>query len=127
MRTFSIVGWHGHFEEMPGTADYRHLLDVLPSDIANWRRAEGDADFTPFVTGAGAVRHLSCVKRNDFYTLAIGIDARGLPLTARRAMTIEMINPLTGEVGRKITLGAGQQWVVPQGPQAQLIRGRFVE
>ena len=117
----------GRFEDMPGVGDYRHVLDLLPGDIATWRRAEGDADFTPFVTAGGAVRHLSCVKAKNFYTLSIGIAAQGLALTAQRGMNIQIINPLTGEVGRALTVRAGERIIVPQGPHAQLIRGRLDE
>jgi hypothetical protein len=115
------------FEDMPAITQYRHVLDLLPGDIANWQRAEGDADFTPFITGAGAVRHLSCVKGNDFFTLAIGIEATGLSLAARRAVQFEIINPLTGDVTPARVMRAAERFVLPRGAHAQLIRGKFTQ
>lgn len=115
------------FEDMAGAGDYRHLLKILPRDIANWRHTESDADFAPFVTGERAVRHLCCVKGNEFYTLPIGISAGGLQLQARRDMTIEVFNPLTGKVVLQASIAATQKITLPQGPHAYLIHGRFTK
>jgi hypothetical protein len=120
------------FEDMPGADDFRHLIEILPGDIPNWRRAQGNAAFAPFILPPndpkkhrGAVRHLSCVKQQAFYTLSIGIDSAGVPLRARRGMAIEILDPLTGQISRAMKLRAGEDFVLPPGPGAQLIRGRF--
>jgi hypothetical protein len=117
----------GRLEDMPGAGDYQRLLEILPGDIANWRRAEGDAEFAPFTTGPGAVRHLSCVKDGEFYTLPIGIAAGGLELAARRDLKFDAIHPVTGKVELTRVMRAGEKVVLPQGPHAYIVRGRFVE
>jgi hypothetical protein len=133
----------GRFEEMPGVGDFPTLLKTLPGDIASWRRTEGEADFSPFVTftggqpnkpwtqvpGAksGALRHLSCVKGEAFYTLPIAILPGGMQLEARRGMKFDVIHPLTGGVAQIKALAAGQRVTLEQGPQVWLIRGQFTD
>ena len=134
----------GRFEDMPAVGDFQAIVKTLPGAIANWRRTEGDAEFSPFVTFAddqpnkpwtdvggatrGALRHLSCVEGNAFFTLPIAILPGGVELEARRAMTFDVIHPLTGEIAQQAkTLAAGHRITLAQGPQVWLIRGRFTD
>jgi hypothetical protein len=130
------------FEDMSGIGNYRHLAKILPGDIANWpQRTEGKDTFSPFITFAngqanrwwtevggptsGVVRHLSNVNGDEFYTLPIGILPGGVQLQPRRNMSIQVFNPLTGEVVSEMTPSANQQFTLAQGPQAYLIKGRY--
>ena len=133
----------GRFEEMPAVGDFRAVLKILPGDIANWRRTEGDADFAPFVTftdgkpnrpwteaaGAksGALRHLSCVKGDAFITLPIAILPGGVQLEARRGLKFDVLHPLTGGIAQTETLAAGERFTLERGPEVWLIRGRFID
>jgi hypothetical protein len=131
------------FEDMPGVDAYRDLRAIIPADVANWRRTEGKDEFAPFVTFAGGqrdkwrtevpdaatgvVRHLSCVNGHEFCTLPIGIARGGVELEARRHMTLRVFDPLTGKLVREATLKAAERITLPQGPQAYVIRGRFLD
>jgi hypothetical protein len=132
----------GRLEEMPAVADFGFVRRTLPPDVANWRRTEGDAEFAPFVTFAdgqpnkpwtdvpgaktGALRHLSCDRGEEFYTLPIGILPGGVEIQARRKMTVEIFHPVTGK-SRRAVLVARERTHLPQGDGAYLIRGRFTE
>jgi hypothetical protein len=90
--------------------------------------ADGQADrWRTDVAGAksGAVRHLSCVKEDRFVTLPIGIGSAGLPLSARRDLSLQVFHPLTGDVLQELTPRANEPFTLPQGPQAYLIKGRY--
>jgi hypothetical protein len=130
------------FQDMAGINSFRHLDNILPGDIANWaQRTEGKDSFAPFVTYAngqankfwtdvanptsGVVRHLSNVDGDKFYTLPVGILAGGVQLQARQNMTIQVFNPLTGDVVHESTPSASQTFTLAQGPQTYLIKGRY--
>jgi hypothetical protein len=129
------------FEDMAGVSSYQYLAKILPGDIANWQRTEGDAAFAPFIThcngqpnvpwtsvpGAtnGLLRHLSNVRGKDFYTLPIAIRANGVELEPRQNMTMQAFNPATGEVMHERTPTAGVRFTLPQGPEAYIIRGHY--
>lgn len=129
------------FEDMAGVDNFQHLQTILPGDIANWQRTEGKDSFSPFITYAngqankwwtevgspssGAIRNLSNVKGNEFYTLPIGILAGGVELEPRQNMTIQVFNPLSGEVVYEMTPSAGARFTLGQGPQAYIIRGSY--
>ncbi len=67
------------------------------------------------------------MKRSEFFTLPIGILPGGVELKARRAMTFDVLNPLTATTIRQVTLRARERITLEQGPQAYLLRGRFVD
>jgi hypothetical protein len=130
------------FEDMAGVSQYRHLVDILPGDIANWPQVtEGDHAFAPFITysggqpnvpwpsvpGAttGVLRHLSRINGDRFYTLPIAILAGGVQLQARQNMSITVFNPLNGEVAYEMTPSANQNFTLAQGPQAYIIKGHY--
>lgn len=132
----------GRLEEMPGVSDFAFIKQALPTDIASWQRTQGEDDFAPFITftdgeankprtavpnaKSGALRHLSCVRGRDFYTLPVGIRKAGVELEAKRPMSIEIFHPITGEL-RRAKLIAGERTRLEQGPGAYLIRGRFAD
>lgn len=133
------------FEEMPGIGGFRHLVDLLPGDIANWPNTDGKGPEAPFIsfaggrpdmwwtdldnagnTSDGAIRHFAASKDGRFYTLAIGIRPDGVTLEARHAMTIDVIDLLTGQTIRHTKLDAGRRFTLDAGPGARLIRGRHL-
>ncbi len=131
------------FEDMAGVTDFRHVQNILPGDIANWPRSEGKDALAPFTTYAngqankwytevaspnsGVVRNIANVKGDDFYTLPIGILGGGVELQARQNMTVQVFNPLNGEVVRELTPSATQRFTLEQGPQAYIIRGSYAD
>jgi hypothetical protein len=130
------------FEDMAGVGNYRHLSKILPGDIANWpQRTEGKDTFAPFTTYAndqanrwwtevpgattGVVRHLSSVNGDQFVTLPIGILPGGVQIQPRQNMSLQVFNPLTGEVVAEMTPSANRPFTLVQGPHAYLIKGRY--
>lgn len=130
------------FEDMAGVSNYRHLSKILPGDIAKWpQRTEGKDAFAPFTTYAGGqanrwwtevggtttgvLRHLSNVNGDQFYTLPIAVQSGGVQLAAKQHMSMQVFNPLTGEVVSESTPSANAQFTIPQGPGAYIIKGRY--
>lgn len=56
----------------------------------------------------------------------MGIPGRGVALQARRALRLEVFNPLTGELIVDRTLHAGDRVTLPQGPGAYMCQGVFL-
>ncbi len=129
------------FESKPGVGDFVHLNDILPPDFAGWVRNDGKEAAAPFTTFAngqankwwtevggpttGVVRNTGKIKGHEFITLPIGILAAGVTIEARRDVSFEVYNPLTGQVVLSTSRIAGQQVTLPQGPGAYVIRGVF--
>jgi hypothetical protein len=127
------------FESMAGIDDYLHLAKILPGDIANWQRYTGKEAAAPFITYAngqpnkwwtevasptsGVVDHIGNVNGNRFYTLPIGILGGGVELEAKEDMTIQVFNPLNGEVVHAATPSSGERFTLVQGPGAYIVKG----
>lgn len=127
------------FHAMAGVTNYAHLQNILPPDFSSWVRNDGKeaaAPFTAFANGqancwwpevsaptSGAVRNTGASKGAAFITLPIGILSGGLTLQARRSLRCDVYNPLTGTDVQNLTLKAGQQFALPQGPGAYIIKG----
>jgi hypothetical protein len=131
------------FESRPGVGDYVHLNDIMPPDAASWVRNDGkesSAAFTsycngqankwwPEVSGAasGVVRNTGKIKGGEFIALPIGILAGGVELEARRPMSFQVYNPLTGAVAYNLTKNTGDHFTLVQGPGAYIIKGVFTD
>ncbi len=131
------------FEDMAGAANFGHVKGILPGNITNWQRSDGKDGLSPFTTFAngqanrwwtevgsptsGAVCNIANVKLNQFYALPIGILGDGVELEARQHMTIQVFNPLNGQVVLESTPSANQRFTLVQGPEAYLIRGSYAD
>ncbi|WP_428938604.1 hypothetical protein [Fontivita pretiosa] len=130
------------FEDKPGVGSFWHLHRLLAGDIANWTRNDGleaAAPFTVFANGqpnkywwqgianptSGVSGNLSTIRDDRFYTLPMGILPGGAELQARRDMTFQLFNPLTGQVVLETTKRAGERFTIAQGPQAYIVKGTF--
>jgi hypothetical protein len=129
------------FEDTAGIDAFRHLRHILPPDLASWTRNDGiepSAPFTVFCDGQpnrywpdmnrptnGCVRNIGGTSRNLFVSLPMGILGGGATLEARRAVSFEVLNPLTGVVVTKLTLNAGKTFTLPHGPGAYLLKGEM--
>ena len=127
------------FEEMPGIDRFQHILRLLPPDLPNWERNDGQearAPFTVFADGKpnryrpevasardGCVRNTGSRKDDRFLCVPIGIRGDGLQLQAREEMQFTAYNPLTGEAVESATLRSGERVTLPPGPGALLILG----
>lgn len=129
------------FEEVPGITAFEHLRRILPPDLSNWTRNDGVEPMAPFtvlcndepnhywpdVTAPthGCVRNIGSSKGDQFVCLPMGILAGGVTLEARRDVSLEVFNPLTGAVVTNATLNAGNRFTLPQGPGAYILKGHF--
>jgi hypothetical protein len=118
-------------------AGLRQMKAYVPPDLANWTRFRHDTPGHPFVTYAGATRGavrrdrsgdgpaevIASVSGDRFFAAAVGV-INEITLEARRAMTVEVIHPLTGEVIERATLAAGEQ-LRPRPLSVLVIRGAF--
>jgi len=128
------------FEETPGIGDYRHLMDILPSDLPNWKRHDGrekESPFTVFADGNanrfwpevpdsrdGCVRMIGSRAGDRFVCVPIGIRENGLQVQAREPVRFKVFDPLTGKVIMTTELTAGGQRRLPQGPGGLIILGQ---
>ncbi len=131
----SNAGVQGYvrFEDTAGINAFQHLRQILPPDLASWKRDDGlepDAPFTVFCNGQpdhywpevnqptnGCDRNIGSSKGNHFVCLPMGILVVGVTLEARRDLQFDVFNPLTGSVVSNLTLNAGQDFTLPQGPE----------
>ncbi len=123
--------------------DFVHLDEILAPDLSSWVRNDGRETSAPFTTycngqpnkwwpevgGAttGVVRNTGSIKGNSFYTYPIGIRPDGVEMEARRLVSFQVYNPLTGEIVASMTRNAGERFTLPQGPRAYIIKGVFGE
>lgn len=128
------------FEQTPAIQDFRHLQEILPPDLPNWRRNDGkqkEAPFTVFAGGQanryapevaasrdGCVRNIGSRKGDHFVCIPIGIRAGGLQIEARENLEFEAIDPLTGKVVRSATMKTGERLVLAAGAGGLILKGR---
>jgi hypothetical protein len=131
------------FDDSAGINAYRHVRQILPPDLANWVRNDGlepSAPFTVFCNGQpnqywphvnrptnGCVRNIGGIKGEAFVCFPMGILDGGVTLQARRPAQFQVYNPLTGAVVSNLTLNAGSQFTLPQGPGACILKGDFLD
>lgn len=127
------------FEDTPAITQFRHLHEVLPADLPNWRRNDGKestAPFTVFAAGKpncywpevpasrdGCVRNIGGRKDNRFVCVPIGIRPEGVRLEAREDLHLAVIDPLTGRSMRSAHLKAGEELLLPTGAGAFILTG----
>jgi hypothetical protein len=130
------------FEETPAITEFRHLQNILPSDLSGWRRNDGkekDAPFTVFAGGKpnryapevpgspdGCVRNIGSRKDARFVCVPIGIRAGGLQLEAREELEFDSFDPLTGKKLGTARMKAGEQFVLPRGDGGLILVGRRI-
>jgi hypothetical protein len=131
------------FEDTPAIADFRHLRTILPGDLANWQRNDGDGEGAALTTFAGgqadrtwdAVPHATdgCVrmaqsrKGERFVCVPTGIRPGGLELEARTALGFRVYDPLTGKGAGAWVLRQGERCRLPAGAGGWLLVGRVRE
>jgi hypothetical protein len=129
------------FEDTPGVDAFQFIRRILPGDLASWERNDGREptapltafcnsqpnQYWPDVSGAtnGCHRNIGSVKGDEFVCFPMGILEGGVVLQARRPVELQVFNPLTGLVVTELTLGAGDQFTLPRGPGAYILKGRF--
>ena len=128
------------FESTPAIQDFRHLPEILPPDLPNWRRNDGKEKAAPFTVFAGnqpnryapevpaspdgCVRNIGGRKDDRFVCVPIGIRTGGLPIEARENLEFDAIDPLTGKVVRSAKMKTGERLVLPAGAGALILKGR---
>jgi hypothetical protein len=136
------AGGEKRSETSAGINAYRFIRQILPPDLASWRRNDGLEPAAPLTVYCdnrpnrywsevnhptdGCVRNTGSVKGAEFVCLSMGILGGGLTLQARRPVQFHVINPLTGAPVSNQTLAVGDRCTIPQGPGAYICRGRFL-
>jgi hypothetical protein len=134
-------GEETRFENTAGAGSFHRIRTLLPGDLPNWTRNDGlepAAPFTVFAGGRadaywsavpgatdGCVRNTGSVQGQNFLCLPIGIQAGGVTLKARRACTVEAIDPLRGKVVVQTNLHAADSFKLPQGQGFYLLKGAW--
>lgn len=129
---------------MAGIDAYKALKTVVPQDLVSWTRkagTEADAPFRfyavdsggnlvadqywPRVAGAqaGTVRFFGQVNGTRFFVFAFGILNR-VPVEARRALDVDIVDPMTGAILLHKTLAAGERLDVT-GKPALVLKGQY--
>jgi len=118
-------------------AGLRAMKGYVPGDLANWSHYRHDAPEGPFVVFAGPARDavrpdmsqdgpaetLAAVQGERFFAAAFGV-VNELRLEARRALEVDVLHPLTGEVLERRTLKAGEV-IAPRPLAFVVLRGTF--
>jgi len=128
------------FEETASIRDFRHLPEILPPDLAGWRRNDGkqkEAPFTVFAGGQpnrytlevaeskdGCVRNIGSRKEDRFVCVPIGIREGGLQIEVREDVEFDVIDPLTAKTVRSAKMKAGERMVLPAGAGGLILKGR---
>ena len=108
------------------TAGIQALRGLLPATLPNWAVHNAHWASAPFQADdlEAFVRNYCATQGNDFVCLPIGIT-RPVRLTARRAMTVRVHEPLTATVLQEVTLTAGQALDLPASRPAAVLIGRW--
>ncbi len=131
------------FQDTAGINAYQYLRQLLPGDLASWVRNDGiesAAPFTVYCNGQanrywpdvsspadGCDRNIGSAKDKQFICLPMGILGGGLTLEARRPVSFQAINPLTGAVVYNFAINTGNRVTLQQGPGAYIIKGTFLD
>lgn len=124
------------FESMAGVDDFASIRHILPGDVASWTRNDGKEAAAPFTVYAGdqadrywpevgsndgCVRNIGARKGTSFVALPMGIRPDGLTLAAREPLSFKVYHPLTGALVEERALATGEQFTLPQGPEAYVL------
>jgi hypothetical protein len=131
------------FQNMAGVDSLVYLRQILPPDLASWIRNDGienAAPFTVFCNGqankywtdvggatTGCHRNIGGIKDGEFVCYPQGILGGGVTLQARRNVYFTIYDPLTGATVDTLTRTTGEQFNLPQGPEAYIIKGIFTD
>lgn len=136
-------GGEVRFEDTAGINAYQFVRQILPPDLASWVLNDGlesTAPFTVFCNGqankywpdvssptSGCDRNIGSAKGKEFVCFPMGILGGGVTLQARRPVSFQVFNPLTGAVVYNHALGTGSQVTLPPGPGAYILKGTFLD
>lgn len=131
--------------EMAGADAFAHVVGLVPADLPAWDRRHGDESDAPlrfFAEDAdgtmipdaswtdvlepprsGVVRAFGAIQGTELVVVPIGILG-SVTVEARRAMSIEVWEPVSGARLAEHELDAGER-VVLAGAEALVVRGRY--
>src|SRR5205085_6653657 len=117
------------FEETPGIDCFGAALRLLPADLANWERNDGQearAPLTVFAGGKanhywsevesardGCLRNIGSRKVDRFVCVPIGIRGDGLQVEARHDLKFTAHHPVTGKTLKSAAMRAGERLTMP--------------
>ncbi len=110
------------FEKTPAIGSYRLIARILPSDLPNWNRLEGNDPDSP-IGAEGCVTMTCNIKGNRIVCVPVGIQRTGLTLTARKPVDLRAIDLLTGTEFRGFRLNTGERIAPPGEPGATILCG----
>jgi hypothetical protein len=129
------------FEETPGIDCFGPVLRLLPADLPNWERNDGQearAPLTVFAGGKadrywsevesardGCLRNVGSRKDDRFVCVPIAIRGDGLQVEARQDLKFTAYHPLTGETLNSVAMRASERLKLPSAGGALIIVGRL--
>jgi hypothetical protein len=129
------------FEDTPGIDCFGPTLQLLPADLPNWERNDGQeprAPLTVFAGGQvnrywsdvisaddGCLRNIGSRKDDRFVCVPIGIRSDGLQVEARLDLKFTAHDPVTGNTLKSAAMRAGERLILPTGGGALIIVGRL--
>lgn len=112
------------FESMAGVDNFKNLLSLLPADLPNWTRNDGEGDSAPFQVVQGVVvRNCGAINGNRFVAMPVGVGPEGVTLAARKPCKVKVYDPRTAELFLEKELGQGDRIALPPGDGTWWIAG----
>jgi hypothetical protein len=115
---------------VPATQAFGAMSSYLPAGITNWDNFHSSRANSPFTVdriwpeeggGHGVVRLYGAMSGGQVFAVPMGI-LNYTDLTARRAMELDVIHPVTGEVVKRLSLSAGERFRL-DGLEAYVLKG----
>ncbi len=133
------VGRAANFWEVPNIDAIcnalRNVLELMPSDIANWSRHNSNGNYPdyPFDTNAlqpyllreDFLRAFCAIRGDEFVFLPIRVQ-RDVPFTARKKMFLEVFEVLGKSKISEHTLDAGRTFTILNTHEAYVVRGKLL-
>ena len=96
------------FEDTPAVRDFRHLVRVLPGDLANWKSDEA-RDAGALLSAEGCVSMVCCRKGERVLCVPVGIQPRAWALVAQHRYRLRALDLLTGRELGTLMLKPGER------------------
>jgi hypothetical protein len=113
------------FQDQPAIERVGRLLDMLPSDLGNWRRFDGDTTDAPLrllgQRAHGLPHMIACTKGDQLVALAFGIGDSPVQLGSGAPVQAQIFDPATNQRQWR-SLGKGDRFELAPGGAAYLIK-----
>src|SRR6266540_5776458 len=112
-------------------SDVNYAPGYRDNPFKHFVRKQGCIDLFPdrikLVWKIGIVMNTGKAKGAEWVALPIGILAGGVEMEARRAVSFQVLHPLTGQLAAEIEKARGERFTLARGPGAYVLRGVFTD